>query len=171
MSCVLNVCQAYEMFFGLYLRVTLIYVPFGSERGMRSCSLPKLNHLFRKLSSVTEMFAFGPMRRVFLNLAIDPNRPFSLNESEALMDALPKDTCPEEAELENRSDKQTSELLIRIRQTEIHKLRNKIVHKQGYRPKRDEAERALREARSVLFPLTTRFDLHDNINWYLRSEQ
>ena len=37
----------------------------------------------------------------------------------------------------------------------------------GYRPKRDEAENALQEARSILFPLTWRLNLHDDVNLYL----
>jgi len=42
------------------------------------------------------------------------------------------------------------------------------VHKQAYRPTREETEAALEEARSVLFPLTSRLGLYDDINWYLK---
>ena len=171
MNCILNVCQAYEMFFSLYLRVNLLYVPFGSERRKSGDSLDKLNYLFRNLSAVTEKLTFAPMRDVFLHLVINPNRSSNLDESEALINALPNYACPEEAELENWPDKQISGLLIRIRRTQIHKLRNKVVHKEGYRPMNSEAEGALREARAVLFPLTARLDLHDDINWYVQGEQ
>ena len=171
MNCILNVCQAYEMFFSLYLRVNLLYVPFGSEHPKGGGSLDKLNDLFLKLSVATAKLTFAPMRDIFLSLVIKPNRPSSLDESEAWIDALPNYACAEEAELEDPLDQQTSGLLIRIRRTQIHILRNKVVHKEGYRPMSSEAEGALREARLVLFPLTARLDLHDDINWYAQGEQ
>lgn len=171
MSCIVNVCQAYEMFFSLYLRVNLVYVPFGSARGDCYASSDRLNELLQELSRVTAARTFVQMRGIFLSLAINPNRPSDLDESEALINALRDYRCPKDAELESWPKMQISRFLMRVKRTRINELRNKVVHKHGYRPKRDEAERALKEARSVLFPLTNWFDLHDNINWYLKSQQ
>jgi hypothetical protein len=52
--------------------------------------------------------------------------------------------------------------------TNIHGLRNSVVHKQAYRPTYEEARRALDEARDILFPLGLRLELRDDPNWYQR---
>jgi len=57
-----------------------------------------------------------------------------------------------------------------LKETGISALRNKVVHKSGYRPTRDEAEQAHEEAQSILFPLTWLLDLHDEINWYMMRQ-
>ncbi|MCY4002147.1 MAG: hypothetical protein OXF33_00335 [Rhodospirillales bacterium] len=171
MNCILNICQAYEMFFSLYLRVSLVYVPFGSGRSKGDASPDKVNDLFLSLSEATKELTFWRMRDIFLRLAISPNSPADLAGSEAAINVLQNHKCPKDAELENWPDKQISLLLMKVKRTQINVLRNKVVHKDGYRPKKEEAEAAVREARSILFPLTYRLDLHDDINSYLQPRQ
>lgn len=171
MNCILNICQAYEMFFSLYLRVKLIYVPFGLERSRGSDSLDRLNETRLMLSEATAKLTFVRMRGIFLRFAISSNRPADLEECESLIDTLRDCGCPKDAELENWPDKKMARLLVGVKQTKINELRNKVVHKDGYRPRKIEAETAVKEARSILFPLTYRFDLHDDINSYLRPRQ
>ncbi|MDE0372200.1 MAG: hypothetical protein OXI73_06620, partial [Rhodospirillales bacterium] len=95
------------------------------------------------------------------------NRPADLDESESLIDTLRDRGCPKDTELANWPDKKMARLLVGVKQTKINELRNKVVHKDGYRPRKVEAEAAVKEARSILFPLTSRLDLHDDINSYL----
>ena len=46
------------------------------------------------------------------------------------------------------------------------------MHESGYRPTSDEAELAYDEAQSILFPLASFLDLHDDIKWYrMRQSQ
>ena len=63
-------------------------------------------------------------------------------------------------------DTKVANFLINLKKTRVNILRNDVVHKIGYRPTRDEAENAVEEARSSLFPLTNCLDLHDDVNWY-----
>lgn len=171
MNCIPNICQAYEMFFGLYLRVNLVYVPFGSGRSKGDASLDKVNDLFLSLSEATKELTFRQMRDIFLRLAISPNSPADLDGSEAAINVLQNHKCPKDTELENWPDKQMSLLLMKVKRTRIIELRNKVVHEDGYRPKKEEAEGALKEARSVVFPLTARLELRDDINSYLLPRQ
>jgi hypothetical protein len=54
-----------------------------------------------------------------------------------------------------------------LKTTGINTLRNRIVHKQAYRPTREEAQLALEETGSLLFPLSHHLELYDDINWYM----
>ena len=171
MNCILNVCQAYEMFFSLYLRVNLLYRPLANDDHEGGASTEVLNARFRELARETESFAFGAMRDIFLALSVRADGPASLEEAKAHIDSLRTHRCPKDDELTVGRDKRMSELLLRVKRTQINGMRNDVVHKNGYRPNRSEAERALTEARSVLFPLTFLLDLHDDVNWYLGRER
>jgi hypothetical protein len=69
--------------------------------------------------------------------------------------------------IEGISSVDLRDLLKALKNTNINVLRNRIVHKQAYRPTEEEAVSALMEARSILFRLTFHLKLHDDINWYL----
>ena len=171
MNCILNVCQAYEMFFSLYLRVNLLYRPFTTDRHNGRASTDVLNARFRELASETKKIPFVRMRNIFLALSVGTGGPASLEEAKAYIDGLGARSCPSDDELTVGRDKKTSELLLQVKRTKINEMRNDVVHKNGYRPDRSEAEGALKEARSVLFPLTSLLDLHDDVNWYLGRER
>ena len=171
MNCILNVCQAYEMFFSLYLRVNILYIPFGKNIGQKRNSLDQFNQLYMQLSDETEKFGFAKMRDVFLRLAVQRDRPSGLDEAQGYIGALSKYSRPKDREIEFLPDKGIAALLIHIKQTRINELRNDVVHKRAYRPKRVEAEDAVAEARAVLFPLTFRLNLHDDLNWYFSGDR
>lgn len=167
MNCILNVCQAYEMFFGLYLRVELIYKPFFRSSDEETTSLDRLNDLYRRLERTTEKYAFQDMRDLFLERVTDSVFPGNLDEVEGIITSICKrKKIPRDHKIESVRDTELSDLLIMVEKTGINALRNKVVHKSGYRPTRDEAEQAHEEAQSILFPLTRLLDLHDDINWY-----
>ena len=171
MNCILNVCQAYEMFFSLYLRVNILYIPFGNDIGQKRDALDRFNKLYKHLSNETQKFGFGKMRDVFLRLSVEMNRPHDLDQSKRYIDALSKFDLPKDSDIESLPDKKVAALLIRIKQTRINELRNHVVHKRAYRPRRVEAEDAVAEARAVLFPLTFRLNLHDDLNWYFSGDR
>ena len=166
MNCILNVCQAYEMFFSLYLRVELIYKPFYRSSDYETGSLKRLNNLYRRLEGVTEKYAFKNMRALFLERIIDPISPRNLDEAKEIIDSLHNPKIPADHEIESISDAKLAKLFMMLKKTDINGLRNKVVHKSGYRPTREEAEQAFEEAQSILLPLTWFLDLHDEINWY-----
>ena len=168
-NCILNLCQAYEMFFSLYLRVRLLYIPFGSNSDRDSSALCHLNRLSQNLEEEIKSFSFEKMRSCFLHLIIEFNLPSTLDEAENHIKNLdPKP--PKDAELKSVADN-LGNLLIRVKGTKINELRNKVVHKTGYRPTHVETEEALKEARSVLFPLTRRLNVHDDVNWYCKGSE
>ncbi|MSO19043.1 MAG: hypothetical protein EXQ56_01035 [Acidobacteria bacterium] len=111
---------------------------------------------------------FVRMRALFLRQLLSGISPKSLLEAESAIAALGnrlREPTPEE--LEAHPDKQLVALLKSVKEIKINNLRNQVVHKHAYRPTRYEAEAALEESRSVLFPLGHRLHLHDEINWYV----
>ena len=170
-SCILNICQAYEMFFGLYMRAILLYEPFLSNSGNSSIALLTLNELFQNFENAIKSFGFDRMRGCFLRLCIETNRPSNVAEAgnfiRKLGSKLPKG-LPKDCELKSVRDAALQGLLLRVKKSTVNELRNRVVHEMGYRPKREEAEGAWQEARSVLLPLTNRLKLRDDINLYLQ---
>src|SRR3989304_5727251 len=123
--CILNLAQAFEVFFSLYLRIKLIYKPFAIQRGKTRGN--ELNEIIKNLT-----------------------------------------TEPENNLIENISDKKLEPLLIKLKNSKIHELRNEVVHKYAYRPTLEEVEKAINETREIVLGLSARLDAkYDDINWYL----
>jgi len=166
MNCILTLAQAYEAFFSLFLRVELLYKPFARDIGKDA---KHLNRLADQLYEKVKKHSFARMRALFLCQLIAGPRPANPAEAEVAIAGLKdRPSEPEDTELEALSDRHLVDLLKALKRTTINTLRNQVVHKQAYRPTREEAEAALEEARSLLFPLTSRLGLYDDINWYMR---
>jgi hypothetical protein len=148
MYCILNICQAYEMFFSLYFR-SLIYRAFVKDR-----DLDRVNDLLERLHGSMTRFAFASLRCNFLRMAAAGLSPASLDEAETQLATLDKDdTDASRIDLSTCTDPKLMEKLETIRATDIHRLRNKVVHGVGYRPTLEEVNAALHEAKGVLFVL------------------
>ena len=134
MNCILNVCQSYEMFFSLFLTVKLLYVPF-SKSNRDTPSMDRLNQSHNRLLRAVESFAFERMRNSFLCLVVASKLPSCFSESDKIIDGLGSLVAPSDARLKAAGDKGLSRLLMRVKNTEINRLRNDVVHKMGHRPR------------------------------------
>lgn len=167
MNCILSLAQAYEIFFSLFFRVELLYKPFGSDPEQE---LADLNRLSEELHDKIKEHTFSGMRALFLEHMVTGRSPKNLAEAAAVVAALPdRPREPKDAAIESLGDAKLVPLLKAVKATSIHTLRNRVVHKQAYRPTREEVEEAIKETRSVLFPLTRHLQLYDEINWYIRN--
>lgn len=167
MSCILNLAQAYEVFFGLYFRVELLYKPFGSDKKQ---DIDQFNQAANLLYRKIQKYTFAPMRSLFLRHLIEGQELRSLSESEELINKLPK--TPQdirEKDIDSIRKPELVPLLRGLKTTQINILRNDVVHKAAYRPMREEVESSLAEARSLLFPLTYILDLKEDVNWYMNK--
>ena len=164
MNCILTLVQAYEVFFNIYFRVELLYKPFAADE---DDDIEKLNHLSMALADKTESFAFGPMRKRFLQHITTHLPVKTLAEADAAIAELanqPRE--PSDSQLESLGDSKLITLLKGVKATNINTLRDRVVHKGAYRPTGAEAEAALEQTRSVLLPLGAYLKLYDEINWY-----
>lgn len=171
MLAVVGACQSYEMFFGLYLLVELVYVPWGMECQTEPWpSIESLNDMSKALRTEVERLPFDGMRTRFLRHAISHAPPQNLRHARGVISSLRRSKHwhrPTPGEIAAAPvGKGLKRLLLGVASTDVNKLRNKVVHKEGYRPSRDEAETAVDEARSLLFPLGTELDLREDVNWY-----
>ena len=171
MLSVVGACQAYEMFFGLYLRVELVYEPFGREcQGEQWPPIESLNDLSKALRRKVKGRAFDKLRARFLRQVICEAPPLSCQDAELAIDSLARTDRwkrPKQVQIQNASVSETLKpLLLGVAKTKVHELRNKVVHQRGYRPSREEAESAVNEASSLLFPLGSKLELREDINWY-----
>ena len=167
MNCILSLAQAYEVFFSLFFRVELLYKPFGADPNP---DLTEMNRLGEELQNKTKQHTFAPMRALFLQHMVNGRSPNNLAESAGVIAALPdRPGDPQDAAIQGLSDAKLVPLLMALKATEINTLRNRVVHKHAYRPTREEAQSALDETRSILFPLTSHLQLYDDINWYMNS--
>lgn len=169
MNCILTLAQAYEVLFNLFFRVELLYKPFATDPNK---DIDRLNGLAQRLTKKVQNHTFGPMRALFLRQLVSGSAPRTLDESEvaiAALDDRPKD--PRDIEFDSLSDTELAGILKALKATKINKLRNQVVHKRAYRPTREEAELALEETRLIIFPLTQRLGLCDDIYWYVALKE
>lgn len=166
-QCVLNVAQAYEVFFNHFLHVQLVYRPFGKDA---SRDIQLLNDLRRVLYQRVRAYSYQAMRDLVLRLIVDEVAPDSLQAAEAVIAAIPSriPAVPLES-IAGVNDERLRLLLLRLVKSEANRLRNQVVHKDAYRPTLAEAERVYKEAREILFGISARLRLGYDATWYLRT--
>jgi hypothetical protein len=168
--CVLILAQAFEVFFSHFLRVELLYRPFGLEEDP---DIERLNHLARLLYKEVRQLSYRGMRDLFFRRVLKPIHPKSLREAEDVIvapDFRSDLRLPDEDELQNAGNQRLSAVLTELRSCRVHELRNRVAHKMAYRPTLDEVNAALGETRRILFPLAYILGVRcDDINCYVRS--
>jgi len=166
MYCILNICQAYEMFFSLYFRSRL-YHGFANEISSRP--LDRLNALVAELHTRLSGFTFGNLRANFVRVAIDNPHIGSLEDAQAILQQIDRSgRGSTKSDITACKDAKLREKLSVVQATKIHHLRNQVVHKSGYRPTRGEVDAALKEASDVLFTLSAMLGVWDDeINIYV----
>jgi hypothetical protein len=170
--CILNLAQAFEMFFSLYLRVHLLYRPFARHQleDTDGDDLEQLNDLASMLYKATQDCAFAKLRNVFLNCVLTYQNVAFPGAAESIILTLPKlMQVPSDKLIDACSNPKLAALLKRVKDSKIGELRNKVVHQRGYRPTLAEVDTALKETRSIIFPLCRLLGIQgDDINWYMR---
>jgi hypothetical protein len=168
--CVLNLAQAHEAFFSLYMRVHLLYLPFSRSRYY---DLDRLNGLTKALYGELGKLAFAKLRNVFLNRVIANDQIASLAAAEPIIQKLSdQQTMPPDDLIENYGNVRLAPLLLRLKRTAIGELRNRVVHQHAYRPSLTEVEAALEETRAILFPLAHLLGVRgDDLNWYMHTQR
>lgn len=169
--CILNLAQAYEVFFAQYLRVELLYKAFGRDPDK---DINLLNELMKRLYAKTETLTFERMRNLFLRLVLQGRRPASLPEAEADINLLPCTAGPppddDIAGARVSNNRRIPQLLFRLKACKVASLRNQVVHKSAYRPTLDEVNDALKDTREILFVLPRDLGVHsDDVNTYMRQ--
>lgn len=164
MSCILAVAQTYEMFFATFLRAQLLYKPFVLE----DCCYPEIfNASLGKLHAKTMKLTFDDLRNLVLYAVISEITPTDMKAAQAAIDALPLDPkTPKDTAVNSLRDTDLRANMLRLKGVKVNEIRNRIIHKDAYRPRRDEAVNAHIEAGKVLFWLKEHFNISDDLTWY-----
>ena len=149
--CILNLAQSWEMFFALYLRVEILYKPYGRERINDPVRLSKAT---ANLTKRTRELTFSGMRAFFLNhivltRALMKRNAESLDESKIILTQLTTN-IPSVETLSRVDDPKLVPWLTKVSETRIGEIRNHVVHKSGYRPSLAEVETAISETEEIL---------------------
>ena len=172
---ILNLAQAFEVFFSLYLRVHFHYRPFAKleREALGSGDLDQLNKVASELYEATKNYAFTHMLSVFLQCVLSGNYSASLIEAQQSIRALgtQRPNLPKDQEIIASSNQQLADVLKRLKYSKINELRNKIVHQRAYRPRLAEVDEALEETRDIIFSLKSFLRIQDDvINWYIQHD-
>jgi hypothetical protein len=169
MYCILNLAQAFEMYFGLYFRVKFLYKPYAHEQ------LHDIKHLNRETDSLfenTKECTYVCLRNMFINSILQNHRCSTLSESELEIKRLLSMTDdPSKSAISDFSDPKWPSVLLRLKECNIGTLRNAVVHKYGYRPNIEQVEKAIEETASILYAIDHRLGvLVDDVNYYCASK-
>ncbi len=167
--CILNLAQAFEMFFALFLRVQFLHKPYASEMPDH---LDDFNRCSALLYDNTHRYAYAKMRNIFLNLILRRADFKTLAESEAAISMLASITSePADDDIRALPDSGLSDLLLRLKNSNVSDLRNDVVHKEGYRPTLAEVESAIDETSSILHALNKRLGQPMDSLWFYGASE
>jgi hypothetical protein len=131
---------------------TYVYRPFFAAPP-HDQDVDDLNRLHRDVRCATAKFTFFPMRNVVMNMLIEDPWPSTLEEaSQAIVQiAALGGGEPASATIADVPDARTRELLDGLIGLSVGRLRNDVVHKHAYRPKRSQVEPCLTAEISLLY--------------------
>lgn len=129
----------------------------------------ELNKILNFLYDAIKNYPYLKIRNIFINTVLSNQSNNSLEESNTFIENIKNLTTePKKDLIKNISDKKLKSLLIELKNSKIHELRNKVVHKDAYRPTLEEVEKAINKTREIVLGLSARLDAkYDDINWYL----
>lgn len=156
MYCVLNACQAFEMFFYAGIKTRLLHQPF--ENGC--ITKDEYNRLSEKLYTTFSSYPFNKLRSIFLDIYVYDRSFSSYKEIEAYISNLNSVMMLKLVCITSSSINPSIQLYLDLlHKTIVHEIRNKTLHKYGYRPSLEDATSSLIEARKIIFNLKSLLEI------------
>lgn len=168
-SSILQLAQAFEMFFAIALRVELVARPAKKDFDRGEGGLEILNSTLELLHDTTRRWTFWKMRNAFLHVVLKHIRPSTLAEASEQIRCLSVfvESSPDAQDIASYEDRTLRGLLEALCDSKTPQLRNDVIHKSGYRPSYTEVQNALAEARSILFGISGRMSIiTDDLTYY-----
>lgn len=165
MYCILNLAQAYEVFFHTYLLTKLIYEPCSANK-FRTKNLNMLHDIY--YDSAKEL-SFNDLRSIFIKFVLSKVKLDNIERATVNIRDLKCRSykCePRNYLIERETNVKLRHLLLDLKKTIINETRNKVVHKFAYRPSLQEVIISLEEAKKILQGLATILEIKsDDPNW------
>lgn len=164
--CVTSLAQAWEMFFTTFVYSNYLYRPLHQDMrhpGARE----RFESLARQLRDAIWDFTFDQLRNVLVNTVVEGVRPRTPDECEVAIARITDDGFgrrPAQAHVDALSDSSVRAVLLELENLQIGALRNRVVHKDAYRPRRWEVEECSEEIR-VLYRAKGRLAVRTLDEW------
>jgi hypothetical protein len=168
--CVTSLTQAWEMFFATFAYSNYLYRPFRHDARQPE-QRERLEALAGQLGDAIWNFTFDQLRNVLANTVVEEVRPRTLDESEVAIARIKDENFgqpPAQARVDALSDSSVRAVLLQLQDLRIGELRNRVVHKNGYRPRRWEIEECSNEIR-VLYRAKGRLAVRTFDEWRVAS--
>jgi hypothetical protein len=168
--CVTSLAQAWEMFFATFVYSNYLYRPY--HRNVRHPEeRERFEGLADQLGDAIWNFTFDQLRNVLVNTVVEGVRPRTLDESEVAIARIKGDDFgqrPAKARVDALSNSSVRAVLLQLQELRIGELRNRVVHKDAYRPRRWEVEVCSDEIR-VLYRAKGRLAVRTFDEWRAAS--
>jgi hypothetical protein len=152
MPAIASLAQAWEVFFAHFAWGRYVYAPFfASERYRRDVN--DLKDLSSRLTTLTDKFTFFPMRNLLIHTVARDIRPRTMPDALTAIDLIKTDRFgndPPAALYARVADGKMRELLEQTHEVTVGELRNNVIHKHAYRPRRAEVEPCITNEIDVL---------------------
>jgi hypothetical protein len=173
MICAASLAQAWEIFFTTFIFSNYLYRPFFENEDTKR-DLEQLNRLSSQLEDAIRNHTFFPLRNVLMNTVVRRVHPQTLDESRKAIPRIVKENFGQDvpmAQITAFPDPKARDLLLRLLNLTIGDLRNKVVHRRAYRPRRAEVKKCYDEELDLLNNVKRAFDVRTFEDWRARSEE
>ncbi|GAF78174.1 unnamed protein product [marine sediment metagenome] len=151
-NCIINLSQSIEMFLAYCIYDRLLWELF--RKGIIN-STDDVNLLIGGIDHKIKNYSFSSLRNIFFDIYL--NRKSFNSKSDALAYIknfhLLSKKLPSDNDICIYPDKNLITLFMNLKKTKINELRNKVIHKYGYRPSFQEVENVMEETERILFDL------------------
>ncbi len=166
MYCILNLCQACEAYFSLYIRAKLVFDSF-QKRIFES--LEQLNRVLNDLHDNLSQLSYLRLRNFVINHFLISPEINSIDEiQEQVRLLLNRDftNTPPRENLNVIGPDDLRRRFLLLYDFDIHEIRNKVVHASAYRPSREVVDNYYNKTREIIFGIDRHFRIDDDINNY-----
>ena len=171
MQTIISLCTSYEMFFMHVLRLFLTQeILIGLSEYERKIYNKELNSL---LETVVKKFAFSKMLNEFIKFFIykESKQKINYEESKNYITQMNGRKNYKINDIKKISNSKLRNKLIVLscmdkKDMLINNIRNKVAHKLGYRPTKDETEKEIKIAKNIIFGFASILNLLEIENAY-----
>lgn len=160
--CILTLCQACEAFFMKCIDVKLLWEPYRrGVFGIDDSKFRLFEEYHEKIHKEFRVFSYRPLLSVFFDLYLNSR---SFGTQDEIMTYLKKvsefsGNAPSKDEIRTKCKDRRTKALLALKRLDIHETRNKIAHKDGYRPTREEVEHYYSQVIAILNNVVKVFEL------------
>jgi hypothetical protein len=143
-----------------------LYRPYYANERYRG-KVDQFNRLSKQLHETIERATFRPLKKILINTVVECVHPEDLDESELAIPRIKAEKFGRKLDADRVDafpDPLLRDVLLRLQNLGVDELRNRVIHKESYRPRRGEVDRCLDEI-DVLIDARRRLPVYTHDEW------